>query len=206
VCPKLSAFVSDLHRFSLRARPAIEEHPLQIYISAIVFAPTRSLVRRRFERLVLPKWLKSLPRVPKDWTLSHTQSAFLPYQTSAFIVKLSPDRKQLASVSRTNSIQLWDSYNGAWQRSLVGHLASINSIIFSSQGEHLFSASYDSTVRQWCTRTGRLLRTFESRTGPLFGISLSTDGNKVAAHSIMGRSNMWKISTGSLHISEGGDM
>jgi hypothetical protein len=48
-CPNLYALVHDMKRFALHSRAAIEQAPLQAYCSALVFAPSRSIVKRQFE-------------------------------------------------------------------------------------------------------------------------------------------------------------
>ena len=44
----------------------IEQTPLQIYCSALVFAPVMSMVRKQFRDRV-PRWMRRLPEVEKDW-------------------------------------------------------------------------------------------------------------------------------------------
>ncbi len=46
---------------------AVVNTPLQIYYSALVFAPSRSLVRRQFLHL-LPPCIGCLPDVPAGWS------------------------------------------------------------------------------------------------------------------------------------------
>ncbi|KAN0075893.1 hypothetical protein V8E54_007163 [Elaphomyces granulatus] len=48
-CPRFSEFILDVKRFVQYSRPAIEQPPLQVYPSAPVFAPVRSLVRNHFQ-------------------------------------------------------------------------------------------------------------------------------------------------------------
>jgi hypothetical protein len=45
-CPRLSEFIYDAKRFALYNRPAIEQAPLQIYCSALIFEPVMSVVRK----------------------------------------------------------------------------------------------------------------------------------------------------------------
>jgi hypothetical protein len=46
--PCLHAFIHDAKRFALYNRSIIETAPLQIYYSALIFAPEMSLVRKQF--------------------------------------------------------------------------------------------------------------------------------------------------------------
>ncbi|KAF2402157.1 hypothetical protein EJ06DRAFT_462685, partial [Trichodelitschia bisporula] len=65
-CPRLSEFVHDIKRFVLYNRSAIELAPLQTYCSALVFSPTASLVKRRFQSK-MPLWMPGLPQVRDNW-------------------------------------------------------------------------------------------------------------------------------------------
>jgi hypothetical protein len=58
----------DARLFILSHRRAIEIAPLQVYASALVFSPTRSLIRELFEKEV-PNWITLKPSVKTDWNV-----------------------------------------------------------------------------------------------------------------------------------------
>ena len=60
----------DAERFVLHCRPGIEAAPLQIYCSALVFAPRQSEVRKLFAEYYLPPWISRLPEVEEYWDYS----------------------------------------------------------------------------------------------------------------------------------------
>ncbi|CAG7565949.1 unnamed protein product [Fusarium equiseti] len=60
------AFVKDAFRFFLQFRPIIEDYPLQIYASGLLFSPQQSLVRRRFEAYI-PEFLVATPQISTSW-------------------------------------------------------------------------------------------------------------------------------------------
>ncbi|RSL81258.1 hypothetical protein CEP52_017237 [Fusarium oligoseptatum] len=60
------ALVEDACRFLPYFRPGIENHPLQIYISGLLFSPEESLIRRQFEQHG-PKYVATKPQVRKHW-------------------------------------------------------------------------------------------------------------------------------------------
>jgi hypothetical protein len=64
--PNLCAFVHDAKRFALFNRSVIEQAPLQLYSSALVFAPERSLIRREFGADI-PAWIQRKPKVQTNW-------------------------------------------------------------------------------------------------------------------------------------------
>ncbi|KAF2402851.1 hypothetical protein EJ06DRAFT_536387 [Trichodelitschia bisporula] len=95
-CPRLSEFVHDMKRFVLYNRLPIELAPLQTYCSALVFSPTASLVKRRFQSQ-MPLWMPGLPQVRDNWdALLHTLEG---HSEVVYAVAFSPDGKQLAAVA-----------------------------------------------------------------------------------------------------------
>ncbi|KAG5784551.1 hypothetical protein H9Q73_001841 [Fusarium xylarioides] len=63
---ELTELLRDTRRFILSHKQAIEIAPLQVYASALVFSPTRSLVRELFGKEE-PNWITLKPRVESDW-------------------------------------------------------------------------------------------------------------------------------------------
>jgi WD40 repeat protein len=59
--------VRDAHRFIRYHKWAIENTPLQVYTSALVFSPARSLVRELFKQEE-PKWITTKPAMQDDWS------------------------------------------------------------------------------------------------------------------------------------------
>ena len=92
-----------MKRFALYSRSAVEQAPLQIYCSALVFAPVKSIVRKHFEDRV-PRWMQRLPDVQMDW--SALMQTLEGHSSRVNAVAFSPDGKLLASASCDSTVRL----------------------------------------------------------------------------------------------------
>ncbi|KAJ5525836.1 WD domain-containing protein [Penicillium frequentans] len=105
--PNLSEWVYDATRFVLSNRRIIEEAPLQIYSSALVFAPKKSLVRQKHSSCI-PRWIKTLPDVPEYW-----DPVLLSFEGHKHgNVAFSPKGDLIACHSRGGPILVWDTMTG----------------------------------------------------------------------------------------------
>ena len=84
----LSAFLQDARRFVLRFRHILETAPLQIYSSALIFAPKASKTRKAFVN-EMPGWIKALSKREDDWDAC--RSVLEGHTSSVNAVAFSPD-------------------------------------------------------------------------------------------------------------------
>ncbi|KAF4626337.1 hypothetical protein G7Y89_g11822 [Cudoniella acicularis] len=94
--PNLYAFIYDAKRFALYNRSIIEKTPLQLYCSALVFAPGNSIVRRQFEGCI-PDWIQLKPKVQAHWNAA--LQTLEGHTDSVTSVAFSPDGEQVVSGS-----------------------------------------------------------------------------------------------------------
>lgn len=60
-------FIQDALRFIRYFRVAVENWPLQLYSSALIFSPTHSIIRKQFQNEVA-KWIIKQPVVEDEWS------------------------------------------------------------------------------------------------------------------------------------------
>ncbi|PTB66799.1 hypothetical protein BBK36DRAFT_1198452 [Trichoderma citrinoviride] len=62
----IGSFLQDARRFTLANVMTLNKAPLQIYSSALMFAPEKSIVRQQFASSI-PTWIRTLPKMPSHW-------------------------------------------------------------------------------------------------------------------------------------------
>ena len=189
----LKDFVHDAVRVMRQFRPAVEEAPLQVYCSTLIFSPEQSLVRQNFKQEVA-RWIAPLPRITKTW--SSCLQTLEGHTDSVYSVVFSPNGQHLASCSGDGTVRLWDVGSGACLQTLEGHTNSVNSVVFSHNGQQLVSCSYDHTVRLWDAGSGACLQTLEGHTGSVNSVVFSPNGQHLVSCSYDGTVRLWDAGSG----------
>lgn len=100
------------------------------------------------------------------------------------------ESRMLISSSRDKSILIWKLTPGEAEarrgqpfgsayRSLRGHNHFVSSLVLSKDNLHLFSGSWDKTVRHWDLRTGSCTDTFSGSPHPISSITVSQDSRRI---------------------------
>jgi WD40 repeat protein len=126
-------------------KSAIQNSPLQSYASALIFSPTRSIIRGLFKREE-PNWIAIAPAMEEKWSAClQTLEGHRHWVRS---VAFSPDSTRLASGSADNTVKIWDASSGACLQTLEGHSNFVYSVAFSPDSTRLASGSDDDTLYQ----------------------------------------------------------
>ncbi|KAF2859174.1 hypothetical protein K470DRAFT_277888 [Piedraia hortae CBS 480.64] len=100
----LKSFLSDAIRWVQYFRNIIVRAPFQIYMSALVFAPSKSIVKARF-RHVIDKSLEVNSLIADDWS---AELGTLRNDGEFKVVAVSPDGREVAASSRRATV-IWDT-------------------------------------------------------------------------------------------------
>ena len=112
--------------------------PLQLYRTGLIFAPTKSIIKKIFYGKV--KDQLGLETAVEDSWSSNLQT-FEGHSMSVLSVAFSPDGRTLATGSHDGTIKLWDTATGVEQRTLTGHSGSISSVVNHSTNSYSISVA-----------------------------------------------------------------
>ncbi|KAF2811373.1 HET-D [Mytilinidion resinicola] len=185
--------VKDAHRFIMYHKGAIEYSPLQAYVSALLFSPTKSWIRRHFQHEELG-WLMIKPAMGDGWSAClQTLEGHSSYVNS---VAFSHDSTRLASASNDRTVKIWDASSGACLQTLEGHSRYVNLVAFSHDSTRLASASLDRTVKIWDASSGACLQTLNGHSGYANLVAFSHDSTRLASASYDRTVKIWNASSG----------
>ncbi|KAJ5130731.1 uncharacterized protein N7515_006770, partial [Penicillium bovifimosum] len=191
--PRLSELLHDAKRFTLKHLQMADDAPLQLYCSALIFSPTESIIRRRFEDK-RPKEIHILPQVEPRW--SAELRTLEGHSDRVWSVAFSPDNQIVASGSDDKTVKLWHSQTGEEIRTLKGHSYPIYSIAFSPDSQIVASGSEDGTIKLWDTTTGKELRHLKGHSRFVHSVAFSPDSQLLASGSSDETIKLWDTQTG----------
>ena len=108
----------------------------------------------------------------------------------------SPDGTRLAlSVFEPPEAVVLDLTSGAELFTLRGHEGNVHGVAWSADGRRIATASIDSTVRIWDSRTGNLQFTLTGHTASVVVAKWSPDSTRLATGSEDGTAKVWEITS-----------
>jgi WD40 repeat protein len=181
----------DARRFILAHREPIELAPLQGYVSALLFSPSRSLIRRIHQEGDKDHILFRFPEA-EDWSdLVQTLSG---HQHSIHTLDFSPDGNWLASGAADLTIKIWDTSTGECIQTISDIRQLFWSVRYSPDGKTIATASSDATVRVWDPLTATCLRSLHVDRAGVNCLAYSPDGLQIIFGSNYGTGGIWDLS------------
>jgi WD40 repeat protein len=177
----------------LRFSSILAEAPLQVYSSALIFAPETSVVQKTFIGQV-PQAVQIVLGRDAEWDAC--RSVLEGHTSFVNAVAFSTDGQLLASASHDSTVRVWETATGTCYSVLEGHTEWVSAVVFSADGQLLASASYDETVRVWETATGVCRSVLEGHTASVNAVVFSADGQLLASASHDKTVRVWETATG----------
>ncbi|EEU37994.1 uncharacterized protein NECHADRAFT_20553, partial [Fusarium vanettenii 77-13-4] len=202
--PELSELLSDLVRFTGANANAIDLAPLQVYSSALVFAPLKSPVRTLFSAQI-PDWISIQPQVEDDWSDCLQRLRNPRHGGKVSHLSFSPDSKLLAFISEGGVMSVWDAKTGVEVLDTKNDGAlfeAAESIVFSTDSALVIVVSA-TQIQVWRVVTGECVYRLHHPQSYVTSTSLLTPG-LIASGSGMGDVRIWELETGQLVSKLGG--
>ncbi|OAF60547.1 hypothetical protein VC83_03550 [Pseudogymnoascus destructans] len=192
---QVSRFLHDAKRFILSYCSIADLSPLQLYSSALIFAPKNSIIRNTFKNYI-PDWIVQEPNTDLEWNaILQTLEGHSGVVRS---VAFSNNLQLLASASHDKTVKVWDVATGTLQQTLRGHSDWVSSVAFSHDSKLLASASNDKTVKIWDAATGMLQQTLEGHSIWVSSVAFSDDSKLLASASHDKTVKVWDVALGTL--------
>ncbi|KAL2168899.1 hypothetical protein VTG60DRAFT_6734 [Thermothelomyces hinnuleus] len=197
--------VRDACRFSLYHRWAIENSPLQVYTSALIFSPSRSITRSQFEKEE-PEWIIQKPIVADNW--SACLQTLEGHRGPVNAVAWSYDATRLASGSDDGTVKIWDTVTGQCVSTLKSYsyrLRFVTSVAWSYDTTRLASGLDNGIVEIWDLATGQCISTLEGHYKWVHTLAWSYDTTRIVSGSGDETVKIWDTATGQCISTLNGD-
>ncbi|THU92715.1 WD40 repeat-like protein, partial [Dendrothele bispora CBS 962.96] len=168
----------------------IQEHPLEIYYSALIWLPRKSILRERFSGSRV-HWEICCGLANRWEPCEHIMRA--TYWVTS--IMFSQDGQQVVSGSH-KTIQIWNVETGEKKQKLEGHSDWVRSVAFSSDGQQVVSGSRDKTIQIWNVETGEEKQKLEGHSHWVSSVAFSPDGQQVVSGSDDKTIRIWNVETG----------
>ncbi|KAH8180100.1 WD domain, g-beta repeat domain-containing protein [Sarocladium implicatum] len=195
VSPGLVDLIRDALRVILSRQSIIEDFPLQIYGTMILFSPLTSIVRQVF-------WDQ---RMPPDCVIEGIQEKWdsglqtlAAHNDMISALEFSPDGQMLASASLDRTIKLWHTSSGLPRCTLRGHAGAVYTLTFAKDSQALVSTSpYDATPWLWdiTTDAGAPLQDWPEHRGSHPVTSTFINASQIATAFSDGVIGFWDMQT-----------
>ncbi|KAK4085069.1 uncharacterized protein Triagg1_59 [Trichoderma aggressivum f. europaeum] len=190
----IGGLLRDAKRFIQANVTTFDKAPLQIYSSALIFAPERSVVKYMFKSSI-PPWLHTLPTMQSHWDpcLATFQDRS---RASVVLLAISVGNRFLSLPGLGGQLKIWDAGiascvathddalpNSAWASSDGVEILYIS----GREGLRIMNASTRSCIAEYRGHTGKIAHAMFSADGKQFA-SASEDGTLIIWDRVSGKS------------------
>ncbi len=100
------------------------------------------------------------------------------------------------SPNRSFEWYYWQRQTHLAVKTLRGHLHSVNSVIFSPDGQRVATGSWDQTAKVWDVASGKALLTLNGHKGGIASMAFSPDGQRIVSGSADQTAKVWDAANG----------
>lgn len=168
--------LDDATMFLLVNLHKINQNPLQIYSSALLFAPGSSKIRTIYH-----EHISHMDATTSCRSWNSCIQTLVGHNSSIYSLAISGDSTRLVSGGYGQDVRVWDIGSGECTHVFKGHRDSIYSVAPSYDGSTVVSSSADKTIRQWSLVTAECTRIIDTKKSLPFAIALSPDAKRIAA-------------------------
>lgn len=172
--PQLTSTLRDADQFLRYFKVAIEIAPLQVYASALLFSPSKSITRKNFEHHS-PGWVSLQPSPLEDWDgCIHTLEG---HTGSIRHVQFCPDGKSTSSLSSHGTLRTWDIAKG-----VCTHIfpESDQMGVLQAFCGNIAAFQVRKRIQVWDIAANACIKVLEGSSARFVSLVLSPDGKRIA--------------------------
>ncbi|KAL7911740.1 hypothetical protein GGI35DRAFT_477440 [Trichoderma velutinum] len=185
-------FLRDAKRFIQANIATFDKAPLQIYSSALIFSPEKSIVRNLFKSSI-PTWLYSLPSMQSHW--DPCLATFEDQNVRGVdVITIHGGDRFLSYPGLEGEMKIWD----ARTLSCVAVYEDVvyKSVRVSSDGSEILYISRRKGLQIMDASTGSCIVEYSGHSGKILEAKFSADGQYVASGSNDGTLRIWDRASG----------
>jgi WD40 repeat protein len=170
----------------------METHPLLVYMSALPFTPTKTILYQTFHRPDL------YPSIAGGFqhTWSPLQMVLMGHEDSISSVAISCNGKRIVSGSDDSTIRVWDTATGAEVRE-IQQTSPVQSVELSPDGRQIAAGYFqDCTIQIWDALSGTRISVMQGHQSSVQSVKFSPDGRRIISGSHDNSIRVWDTTTG----------